>query len=246
MRNLDPFVRLTGARARVVLTHTIETMPSRYMHKMKPFTQTGIENNRALARPKRSLKRNKSLRLVYAGELKDWKGAKLALDSALRFFVTEPQATLTVIGDGPLRNEMENTARVHKEGHRVAFMGRIPMDALVDELNAADVFIYPSFHHGLATIVLQAMLTGLPIVCIEGDAIARTIGSRAGITVQLSEGDDPVEGLAAALLHLARNETDRQQFAAAAREMAVEEYDYNTLARRHEEILQSVVADAYN
>lgn len=241
MRNMDPFVRFTGARARVVLTHTIETMPKRYAPKMKPFAQTGIESTPTLARPKTSFERGEMLHLVYAGELKDWKGARLALDAALRFFESETQAIFRVIGDGPLRDEMVAVAQAHPEGHRVAFLGRLPMDALVDELHAADVFIYPSFHHGLATIVLQAMLTGLPIVCIEGDAIARAVGSRAGITVNLSDEVEPAEGLAEALALLARNEPERQRLAAAAREIAVSEYDYDSLAKSLEDLLQSVV-----
>lgn len=230
LRNADPFVRLTGARASVILTHTLDTMPTRYANKMRAFTQTGIENSPTLAMPKVSFERNDSLGLIFAGELKDWKGARLALEAALRFFETEPKATLRMVGDGPLRREMEKIAHKHPEGGRVTFMGRLPMDVLIKELHESDVFIYPSFHHGLATIVLQAMMTGLPIVCLEGDATSRAVGARAGITVPLSNDEEPVEGLANALRKLAQNESERQRLAAASREIAVEEYDYDNLA----------------
>lgn len=244
MRNLDPFVRYTGARASVVLTHTRETMPTRYAHKMRAFTQTGIENSASLAKPKERFDRGDSLRLIFAGELKDWKGARLALDAALRFFEEEPMATLRVVGDGPLRRELEAVTRKHPQSSRVSFLGRLPMDALTQELHESDVFIYPSFHHGLATIVLQAMITGLPVVCIEGDATSRAVGKRAGITVSLSENADPVGGLAIALHALAQNEPERRRLAAAAREIAVSEYSYDQLAEDLEKVLESVSSRA--
>lgn len=241
MRNLDPLVRLTGFRANVILTHTIETMPKRYSHKLRAFTQTGIESSELLAYPKDSYERNMTLRLIFAGELKDWKGGRLALNATLRFFEVEPVATLRVIGDGPLRKEMEAIVKSHPQGRRVTFLGKLPMDRVVDELHEGDVFLYPSYHHGLATIVLQAMLTGLPIVCIEGDAISRTIGSRAGIAVRLFKGVQPEVGLTEALLWLARNEADRQRLAMAARAIAVNEYNYNKLAKNLEAPLRAVV-----
>lgn len=230
MRTLDPFVGLTGHRACVVLSHTAENMPRRYAHKLRPFVQTGITDLPSLAIPKPDLARGGvGLRIVYAGELKDWKGARLACQAALRFFETDPFSDLTIIGDGPLRAELEAMAQRHPQGHRVRFLGRVTMPRLVEALHAGDLFLYPSFHHGLATVVLQAMLTGLPIVCIEGDAIGRAVGQTAGLTVSLSDDRDPTEDLACALTELAANEPRRRALAEAARAMARVQFSYETL-----------------
>jgi glycosyltransferase involved in cell wall biosynthesis len=242
MRNVNPFVRFTGARADIILSHTPENMPRRYAKRLRPFTQTGIANTAALAIPKSDLARGATLRLVFAGELKEWKGARLALQAALRFFERDQEATLRIVGDGPLRGEMDRIVRGHGHGHRVTFAGRLPMAELVRELHDADVFVYPSFHHGMATVVLQAMLTGLPVVCIEGDAIARTVQDRAGITVPLVRGRDPVEDIASALGELAGNEQQRARLAAAAREIAIREFDYERLSGRLEDIYAEVCA----
>lgn len=243
MRTLDPFTRITGARADVVLSHTPETLPQRYAARVRPFTQTGIVDLPGLARPKTDLKRSPRLRLVYAGELKDWKGARMALDAALTFFATGAAADLTIIGDGPLRAEMEAAARAHPNGGQVRFLGKVPMEQLLEALHDSDLMLYPTFHHGLATIVLQAMLTGLPIVCIEGDATGRAVGQEAGVTVPLSEEEPPTQGLARAIAALASDEPRRQTLAAAARRIALERYSYEALAHRieavHEDVLSS-------
>jgi len=234
LRSVEPFTRFTGARADVVLSHTPETMPRRYADKLRPATQTGIADLPSLARPKTDMARGPRLRLVYAGELKNWKGARMALDAALAFFETGAEADLVVMGDGPLRAEMEAAAQVHPNGSQVIFLGRVPMDRVLDELHAGDIFLYPTFHHGLATIVLQAMLTGLPIVCIEGDATGRAVGQETGITVPLSEAEAPARGLARAIAELARDEERRQALAQASRLIALDRYSYNALSRQIE------------
>lgn len=242
VRTLDPFTRITGARAHIVLSHTPETLPRRCADRLLPFNQTGIADLPCLARPKADLARRTRLRLVYAGELKDWKGARIALDAALLAFEAGVEADLRVIGDGPLRAEMEATARAHPNGAQVTFLGKIPMEHLVDTLHDSDMMLYPSFHHGLATIVLQAMLTGLPVVCIEGDATGRAVGQEAGITVALSETECPACGLARAIADLAQDEPRREALAAAAQRIARERYSYEALVRRVETVYEDVLS----
>jgi len=240
MRTLDPLTRISGARANIVLSHTPETMPQRYVKRLIPFTQTGIADLSTLARPKKDFIRKSILKIVYAGELKDWKGARMALDASLAHFDTGASAELIVIGDGPLRNEMEAIAAAHPKGDQVHFRGKVPMQQLIDELHSADVFLYPSFHHGLATVVLQAMLTGLPIICIEGDATGRAVRQEAGITVPLSKHETPAVGLARAIGELAQCDARRQALSRAARHIALERFSYETQARCLEKIYAEV------
>lgn len=240
MRNLDPFTRITGLRANVVLSHTPETMPKRYAKRLKPFMQTCIADLPSLARPKTNFIRQSCLKIVYAGELKDWKGAQMALEASLMHFETSAAAELVVIGDGPLRNKLQGVCIAHPNGSQVRFLGKMPMSQLIEELHSADLFLYPSFHHGLAIIVLQAMLTGIPVICIEGDAIGRAIRQEAGITVPLLENEPPAVALAQAISRLAENESLRVELAKNARRIALERYSYVTLAKEISEIYSSL------
>lgn len=215
-------------------------MPRRYQDRLHAFTQTGIADLPSLAKPKSDLSRCDRLRILYAGELKDWKGAGLALEGALRAFESGLEADLRVVGDGPMANEMRSVAKAHCKGGQVKLLGHMSMQELIVELHAADVFLYPSFHHGLATVVLQAMLTALPIVCVGGDATGRTVGCRAGITVPLTSRVHPTVGIAEALIALANNENQRQELARAARNIALEEFSYEALSSRISKIYQNL------
>lgn len=232
LRSLEPFNRLTAARADVVLSHTPETLPARLTSKVRAFTQTGIEDDLSLAKPKMNLVRNGCLKLIFAGELKDWKGALIALEAALLAFERGVDGVLSIVGDGPLRSEMEKITNRHPNGTQIKFLGRLSMERLVTELYKADIFLYPSFHHGLSTIVLQAMLTKLPIICIEGDATGRAVGQEAGITVELSESHAPAVGVAGAIFELAQDDSRREACGIAARKLALESYCYPELAKQ--------------
>jgi glycosyltransferase involved in cell wall biosynthesis len=240
MRHADPLVRLSGRKARMVLSHTPETMPARLAGKLQSFTQTGIEDIGALARPKTDLARNGALRIMYAGELKDWKGALLALEASLKYFDRDPDATLTIAGDGPLRRKMEAIIAMHRHGRRVRMTGRLPMEEILRLMEESDVFLYPSFHHGLATVVLQAMLTGVPIVCLEGDATGRAVRQEAGITVALDMQHQPAADLADAVEALGRDEHRRRALAGAAQRMAREQYSYAALAGQLEQAYRQI------
>ena len=86
------------------------------------------------------------------------------------------------------------------------------------------------------------MLTGLPIICIEGDATSRAVGDEAGITVPLSETQPPAAGLAGAIAALASDEDRRQALAATARRISLERYSYQALTLRIEAVYDDVLS----
>ncbi len=232
MRTLDPFTRFTASRAKIIFSHTPDNLPERLAPIVRPLAQTGIFDHPNIAIPKVDLARGVRLRLIYVGDLKDFKGARMALDSALRVFELGYPADLTIVGDGPLRNEMKKIVDTHPNGKQVQFLGKISMKKLVHTLHDSDIMICPTFHHGLSTIVLQAMLTRLPIICADGDATGRAVGQLAGITVKLSNDVKPYQSLAKAIIDLAENEEKRQTLADQARKIALEHYNYGSLAEQ--------------
>ena len=76
-------------------------------------------------------------------------------------------AVLVLVGDGPLRKQMEQEAEALGLSDKVMFMGvREDVDAL---MNACDVFVFPSLFEGLGIVLVEAQATGLP--CIISDAV---------------------------------------------------------------------------
>jgi glycosyltransferase involved in cell wall biosynthesis len=87
---------------------------------------------------------------------------------------------------------------------------------------AADMFVLPSRFEGLPMSVIEAMLTGLPVVAcdVRGPA-EQVVDSVTGLLVPV--GDAPA--LAAALRRLAADSELRTRMGNAGRARALERYD---------------------
>ena len=75
---------------------------------------------------------------------------------------TNPQAELHILGEGPLRTNLESLAKQLKLDRSVTFHGASPNVA--EFLSGLDVFVLSSVSEGLPIAVLEAMSAGLPIV----------------------------------------------------------------------------------
>ncbi|MCF6431198.1 glycosyltransferase family 4 protein [Leisingera sp. MMG026] len=244
LRNLDPAVRRTRARADVILSHTPGNFPAGLQNKVVPFVQTGIEPAPRMALRKSKPQRGRVIRIIYAGEFVDWKGALLAVRAFAAFHAAYPQSRLTMVGAGNQETAIRKVITRNGLDAAVTLTGKLPMETLLGELNRADVFLYPSYHHGLATILLQAMLTGLPTVCLEGDAIGRAVGQEAGITLPPPHSGDAARVLAQALLTLAGDEDLRQLKAKVAMDLALNRYNYDAITARHSDVYCSLLAQS--
>jgi glycosyltransferase involved in cell wall biosynthesis len=97
-----------------------------------------------------------------AGRLVPVKGLDYFLEAARALLEELPEAHFLIIGDGPLRSDLERRARDLGIAHAVRFSG-FRADVL-DVVNALDVFVMPSIHEGLPMALLEASALGKPIV----------------------------------------------------------------------------------
>jgi glycosyltransferase involved in cell wall biosynthesis len=97
--------------------------------------------------------------LMTVGMLRWSKGFDLLVPAFGRVREHFPTATLTVLGDGPLRGELE---RLSPPGGSVRFVGFEPNPYAF--MRQADLFISASRYEGLSNVVLEALACGTPVV----------------------------------------------------------------------------------
>ena len=71
---------------------------------------------------------------------------------------------LTVVGEGHLKDEMFSLIDEYKIRDKVNFLGWKKLEELPDIYRSADIFILPSVMEGMASVTLQAIASGLPII----------------------------------------------------------------------------------
>jgi glycosyltransferase involved in cell wall biosynthesis len=95
----------------------------------------------------------------------------------------DPRAHLLLVGDGPLRAELQDRARRAGLEGRVVFAGARP-DVPRLMRGAMDVFVFPSRWEGLGIVLLEAQAAGLP--CVLSDAVPEEADVFPGRTRRLS------------------------------------------------------------
>ena len=80
--------------------------------------------------------------------------------------------TLTIVGDGPLREGVERLARRMDLGHWIRVTGRLAPARVLDELARSDVYVAPAMLESFGLAALEARGVGLPVVGRLGTGLA--------------------------------------------------------------------------
>ena len=106
--------------------------------------------------PPRGERASGPVRFIYIGRLIDWKGVDLLLEAFARMDPAA-DATLTVVGDGPIRQQLENQASDLIVKGTVQFAGWLSQPECATRLQEADVLVLPSVYECGGAVVLEAM-----------------------------------------------------------------------------------------
>jgi glycosyltransferase involved in cell wall biosynthesis len=126
-------------------------------------------------------------------------------------------ATLVIVGEGPLRNELEDEARRAGVHDRVVFAGlRSDARALI---GAADAIVVSSRSEGLPMVVLEALAAGTPVVATAVRGVREILEDEQNAL--LTPPDDPVR-LAQAIQRVVSDERLAERLANTGRGLAGE------------------------
>ncbi|NNE52954.1 MAG: glycosyltransferase [Sulfitobacter sp.] len=99
--------------------------------------------------------------LVAIGRFVEQKGQLALIDALAR---KESDITLTLIGDGEMREQIESRIAQYRLGDRVSLTGWVDEARIADELARAHGLIMPSFAEGLPMVVMEAMAAARPVI----------------------------------------------------------------------------------
>lgn len=159
---------------------------------------------------------SKNLLVLFVGRMVEKKGCVHLLRAMREVEAQLPEARLVIVGDGPLRADLETEARASLR--RCEFLGAASPQIVRDWMHRASVVAVPSIiaangdSEGLCLVVLEAQAMGLPVVAFHGPGIEVIDGETGLLVSQRDEG-----ALADALLALLQNEPLAARMGAAGR-----------------------------
>jgi glycosyltransferase involved in cell wall biosynthesis len=184
------------------------------------------------------------LRVGFVGRLVPEKG----VDTALRALAALPSgiATLTVVGDGPARQELQQMAGSLGVSGSVEWSGSLDQTATAEAMRGFDLMLVlsratPRWREQFGRVVIEAAASGVPVVATRSGELPFLVGSLgAGWTVE--EDDDA--GVASLLRELADNRTALAEAGRHAQKVVEEHYTDGEVVRQLAETLGAAARDS--
>jgi glycosyltransferase involved in cell wall biosynthesis len=162
--------------------------------------------------------------------LHDSKGNAYLLEAARLVLNARPRAKFYLVGEGPLREPLEQEARALGLGDRVVFVGFARDVARV--VSAFDLSVFPSLWEGTPLTVFEALAMGQPIVATDADGLLDVLAhDRDALIVPKRNA----EALARAMVQMIDEPVTRARLAAAAR-LSGRQYDISAFVGKMERL----------
>ena len=166
-------------------------------------------------------------------------GLDTLLEAAAILAREELPFRLVIAGEGPQLKPLKNQSLALSLQDRVAFLGRVPEERLVDVYRAGDCFVLPTRSlEGFGLIILEAYACGIPVIAVPVGAIPEVIGP--SLHNWLARDNSPV-ALAERMRDFltSRLIADSEQLRSRALDS-----DFHTMAALHEHVLLELHSSA--
>lgn len=153
-----------AAKAQIVKNGIV---PSQFTYSNE--TRTRIRGELGLA--------EHSFVIGHVGRFAKQKNHEFLIELFAEYEQLNKDAALVMLGDGPIRTEMESKAKELGLARKAKFLG-VRQD-VEEVMQAFDVFVFPSRHEGLPVTLIEAQGSGL--TCIISDAITKEVDLGLGL-----------------------------------------------------------------
>lgn len=114
-------------------------------------------------------------RLLYVGRIAAAKGLPILLESLAILKVEYPDISLTVVGDGEDRKNLEEMTLKLGLSQNVDFVGYKSQTEVRKYFQQTDVFVMSSFAEGIPVVLMEAMAAGVPVVATQIAGISELV-----------------------------------------------------------------------
>ena len=86
-----------------------------------------------------------------------------------------PDSSLTIIGTGPMEQQLREMVVSMGLSNRVQLIGGLPHEEVIKKMCESDLFVLPSWGEGYGIVYIEAMAAGMIVVGSSGEGIEDTI-----------------------------------------------------------------------
>lgn len=169
--------------------------------------------------------------IVTVGRLVQWKH----VDKIILARDELAAANLIIVGDGPERCKLEELARCRP---RILFTGELRNEDTLAIMKSADVLVLNSSYEGMSHVLIEGLLTAVPIVATRAGGNEEVLQDGSGVLVPVGD----TAALARELRRLQDDRTARDALRNAATKRA-EAFSTETMLERTKGVLMAAAAN---
>lgn len=179
--------------------------------------------------------KNRSVNAIVVGRLVVSKGHRDLVAVMADTNLKDQHIHITVVGDGPEMNGLKKSIADNSLQSRFTFLGK--REDVPNLLASSDLFLFPSHYEGLGGALIEAMLTGLPIVCSDIPVFREFIHEgNTGLLASVGSVDSWQQKINWIMEH----ETDARAMGQRARKTALTLFDIRQISYQYEKIYRTV------
>jgi glycosyltransferase involved in cell wall biosynthesis len=175
--------------------------------------------------------------LLFVGRLVSRKGVDVALDALHQLRERRRTPTLTICGDGPEREALEEKARRLGLKESVSFEGWTSPDALASQYRQAAITLVPSRKEPFGIVALESIASQCPVVATNVGGLPEAIGD-CGLLVEPESPPDLADAIEKAL------KVDVRRSLREAMRQHIDRHRIEHIAAQYIDILDAVVTRA--
>jgi glycosyltransferase involved in cell wall biosynthesis len=172
------------------------------------------------------------------GRLVPQKAPDLFLEVAAAVARQRPETRFLVVGDGPLRADLEHQAAQLGLTRQLRFLGT-RQDAR-DLIARSDVLVFASHWEGLSVAALEALAAGVPVVATDAQGMRALLSGGAGIIVRSRSRD----ALAVGIVKLIEDERAQIEMGRVGRDLVQRRYSSERMLSGYAELYRRLASDA--
>jgi glycosyltransferase involved in cell wall biosynthesis len=176
------------------------------------------------------------LRIIWSGEHVPRKSLNLLLNSLA--FLNDIDFELHVLGNGSQNKKWKKLAIKLKLEYKIKWHGWIKRTDSYEIMSLGHIFCHTSLRDDTATVTLEALSLGVPIICLDHCGFADVVDETCGIKVSMRNPAQVVLEIASGIKYLYHHEEIRQKLAKGAF-LKAEDYNWEDKARQLNDIYNS-------
>ena len=179
--------------------------------------------------------------ILFLGRMVWYKGCEYLLEAFAK--MENKNVTLTMVGGGPLEDELKEKAKSLAISGRVEFTGMVSEEEKMERIKACDFLVLPSVSkaEAFALVQIESMAFGKPVINtnLPSGVPYVSLHEKTGLTVE----PEDVDALKEAMDLLASDSDLRVKYGKAARQKVEKEHQNKIFVEKHKNLFEKLLKE---